>query len=54
MWEGVGTAGEIGTAPVAYAISDFYLTNPIARASRTMAECSKLYVKRPALAVAAE
>jgi NADH-quinone oxidoreductase subunit G len=53
LWEGVGESGEIGAAPAAYRISDFYLTNPIARASRTMAECSKLYVKRP-LAVAAE
>ncbi len=28
--------------PFAAAIADFYLTNPIARASRTMAECSAL------------
>ncbi|MCC6921021.1 MAG: NADH-quinone oxidoreductase subunit G [Alphaproteobacteria bacterium] len=53
LWGNVGAAGPIGGAPLAYAIDDFYLTNPIARASRTMAECSKLYVKRP-LAVAAE
>ena len=25
-------------------IADFYLTNPIARASSVMAECSQLYV----------
>ena len=28
--------------PIRYPIGDFYLTNPIARASRTMAECSAL------------
>ncbi len=30
----------LSTAPLAAAIGDFYLTNPIARASKTMAECS--------------
>jgi NADH-quinone oxidoreductase subunit G len=30
--------------PLASTIADFYLTNPIARASETMAECSKVYV----------
>jgi len=29
-----------GTAPFVSPISDFYLTNPIARASAVMAECS--------------
>jgi NADH-quinone oxidoreductase subunit G len=31
-------------------IGDFYLTNPIARASAVMAECSALAAGRPALA----
>ena len=32
-------------------ITDFYLTNPIARASETMAECSRLFVAaRPKMA----
>jgi len=39
---GIGGAGEFGSAPFASAVSDFYLTNPIARASRVMAECSAL------------
>jgi NADH-quinone oxidoreductase subunit G len=39
---GIGGAGELGSAPFASTISDFYLTNPIARASRVMAECSAL------------
>src|SRR5271163_3480554 len=38
----IGDAGEIGSAPFTSAVSDFYLTNPIARASRVMAECSAL------------
>ncbi|MFG1400819.1 NADH-quinone oxidoreductase subunit NuoG [Xanthobacter sediminis] len=34
--------GDVDKAPFAPAISDFYLTNPIARASAVMAECSAL------------
>jgi NADH-quinone oxidoreductase subunit G len=34
--------GAVDKAPFVPAISDFYLTNPIARASRVMAECSAL------------
>ncbi|MGP9818430.1 NADH-quinone oxidoreductase subunit NuoG [Salinarimonas sp. NSM] len=34
--------GEIGNAPFASPVTDFYLTNPIARASAIMAECSAL------------
>ncbi|TRO96086.1 NADH-quinone oxidoreductase subunit G [Glycocaulis profundi] len=36
----VGEAGEVSDAPFTAAVTDFYFTNPIARASRTMAECS--------------
>ncbi len=35
-------ARALGSAPLKRMISDFYLSNPIARASRTMAECSAL------------
>ncbi len=35
--------GDIGDAPFASPVGDFYMTNPIARASETMAECSALY-----------
>ncbi|MFN7178674.1 NADH-quinone oxidoreductase subunit NuoG [Hyphomonas sp.] len=35
-------ASSPGNAPFAAVVDDFYLTNPIARASRTMAECSAL------------
>ncbi|MFN3547091.1 MAG: NADH-quinone oxidoreductase subunit NuoG [Mesorhizobium sp.] len=34
--------GELSKAPFASSIGDFYLTNPIARASAVMAECSAL------------
>ncbi|MEO1554034.1 MAG: NADH-quinone oxidoreductase subunit NuoG [Pseudomonadota bacterium] len=35
-----GGGSSVGGAPFTAAIGDFYLTNPIARASKTMAECS--------------
>ena len=34
--------GAVDKTPFAPSIADFYLTNPIARASRVMAECSAL------------
>ncbi|HEY1943203.1 MAG TPA: NADH-quinone oxidoreductase subunit NuoG [Roseiarcus sp.] len=37
-----GLGGALGKAPFASSVVDFYLTNPIARASRVMAECSAL------------
>ncbi len=36
----VGVRGAVSTDPFRSPIRDFYLTNPIARASKTMAECS--------------
>jgi len=36
----VGTAGTVDNVPFVSPISDYYLTNPVARASKTMAECS--------------
>jgi NADH-quinone oxidoreductase subunit G len=38
----LGEAGEIGEAPLASSIRAFHLTNPICRASVTMAECAAL------------
>jgi NADH-quinone oxidoreductase subunit G len=38
----LGGKGELSDAPFASAIRSFYLTNPIARASVTMAECAAL------------
>ena len=37
-----GRGGEVGKAPFGCPIKDYYLTNPIARASAVMAECSRL------------
>ena len=37
-----GKGGSLEKAPFKAAIEDFYLTNPIARASAVMAECSRL------------
>jgi NADH-quinone oxidoreductase subunit G len=37
-----GIGGAIEPVPFLPAIADFYLTNPIARASKVMAECSAL------------
>jgi NADH-quinone oxidoreductase subunit G len=39
---GLGAVGEIGDAPFASPIASFHLTNPICRASVTMAECAAL------------
>ena len=38
----LGAAGDIGAAPLASPIASFHLTNPIARASVTMAQCAAL------------
>jgi len=48
------SGGTIGTAAFVPTITDFYLTNPIARASETMAECSKLHEERSGVPLAAE
>jgi len=54
IWDAIGSAGPVDEAmPLASPITDFYLTNPIARASLTMAECSRIFV-RPAQQMAAE
>ena len=47
-----GLGGAVDKAPFASSVTDFYFTNPIARASRVMAECSAL--RNGGLAQAAE
>ena len=37
-----GKSGSVEKAPFKTSVEDFYLTNPIARASAVMAECSRL------------
>ena len=38
----IGVDGQVSNDPFKSPVADFYLTNPIARASKTMAECSRL------------
>jgi NADH-quinone oxidoreductase subunit G len=52
VWSSIGTPGSIEATPFAYPIRDFYLTNPVARASQVMAECSAQFVKPPQAAAA--
>jgi NADH-quinone oxidoreductase subunit G len=48
VWGAIGVDGPLDeSTALASPIADFYLTNPIARASETMAECSRLFVSGP-------
>jgi NADH-quinone oxidoreductase subunit G len=51
-WDGVGVSGALDATPLAGTFTDYYLTNPIARASETMAKCSQEFA--PATKMAAE
>ena len=42
-WGDFGAAGDMGTEPFVGPVRDFYLTNPICRASGTMAELSRVF-----------
>jgi NADH-quinone oxidoreductase subunit G len=51
IWNAIGTPGTVEPKlALESPIADFYLTNPIARASETMAECSRLFVRRTSMA----
>ena len=50
----LGVAGDVDAAPFASPIADFYLTNPIARSSQIMAECSAAKKAASQAAIAAE
>jgi NADH-quinone oxidoreductase subunit G len=52
--DNVGEAGPVNEGPFVGPVTDFYLTNPIARASVTMAECSASLKASRAKPVAAE
>jgi NADH-quinone oxidoreductase subunit G len=45
-WETFGEPGPVASDPFEYPIKDFYWTDPISRASETMAQCSALFVAR--------
>ncbi len=51
-WQAFGEPGPIAATPFAYPIADFYRTDPISRASPTMAECSAAFVAPPHRAAA--
>jgi NADH-quinone oxidoreductase subunit G len=46
-WGDFGEAGPVDAVPFAYPIADFYRTDPVSRASPTMAKCSEAYGGRP-------
>ncbi len=43
-WGAFGQAGAMGSEPFVSPISNFYMTDPISRASPTMAECTSVFV----------
>jgi NADH-quinone oxidoreductase subunit G len=43
-WQAFGTAGTLDPAPFVSPISNFYMTDPISRASITMARCTETFV----------
>jgi NADH-quinone oxidoreductase subunit G len=43
-WGAFGKAGPLGPAPFVYPISNFYMTDPITRASATMAKCTEVFL----------
>ncbi len=43
-WGSFGQAGQMGSEPFVSPISNFYMTDPISRASPTMAECTSVFV----------
>jgi len=47
-WGRFGRRGKLDKAPFVSPVTDFYLTNPIARASRTMQRCSREILRPPA------
>ena len=45
-WRALGEPGAVDPTPFTYPISDYYRTDPISRASNTMARCSETYPSR--------
>ena len=46
-WGEFGEIGEVNEAPFVYPVADYYRTDPISRASPTMAECSETFGGQP-------
>ena len=47
-WAAFGTTGKCDKAPFVLPISNFYMTDPISRASKTMKECTEAFLKSDA------
>jgi NADH-quinone oxidoreductase subunit G len=43
-WKPFGEEGAVAAGPFAYPIEDFYRTDPVSRASQTMARCSEIFL----------
>ena len=43
-WKAFGTAGQIASSAFDYPVKNYYMTDPISRASRTMAQCAEEFV----------
>ena len=43
-WGNFGTAGTLDDTPFSAAVTNFYMTDPISRASETMAACTETFV----------
>jgi NADH-quinone oxidoreductase subunit G len=46
-WGEFGAKGNVDPAPFVYPIADFYATDPVSRASPTMAECREAFGGAP-------
>ena len=44
-WGEFGSSGEMDAAPFESPVANFYMTDPISRASVTMAKCTEAFVK---------
>ena len=45
-WGAFGAVGSLNPAPLASPIGNFYMTDPISRASETMAQCTAALIER--------
>ena len=43
-WGAFGAAGQVTASPFEYPVKNYYMTDPISRASRTMARCTEEFV----------
>ena len=53
-WEAFARPGELDAAPFARPVENFYMTDPVTRASATMAACTRNFVSRSAASAGAD